>query len=126
MITPLVILQNKIPHVCIDLIQSYINCDIAQQAANKSYDLIINNIHKRNDLYRDFVWDNYVYPICYCNNCPDNGRHKIFKKKDCDHCFVFDSTMKYYTQEFMEKIWNENIPYDSSYEYEEYEQDYDY
>ena len=137
MITPLVLLQNKIPQECIDLIQKYVSCSIAEEAANKSYDIIINNIHQRNNLYRDFVWDNYVYPNCFCNNCPDNGRHKLFKKRDCDHCFIFESTMTYYTEEFMEKIWNENIPYDNSSEYsnedyeyleyeEYYEQDYDY
>ena len=104
MITPLVLLQNKIPQECIDLIQKYVSCSIAEEAANKSYDIIINNIHQRNNLYRDFVWDNYVYPNCVCNNCPDNGKYKVYKKNDCNHCFIFESTTRYMPNDFNECI----------------------
>ena len=90
--TPLIILKNKLPVDLINLIQTYMTNDIVTKAVSKYFD----KLYQKKDEYDDFVWDNYVFPNCQCNNCPENGLHKLFKRKDCNVCFMFESSLWYY------------------------------
>lgn len=92
---------NKLPNEVADLVRQYRGINTIAYAAIREY---YNYLFKKKELYEDFVWANYVYPKCVCNNCPDNGRHKIYKRKDCDECFKFESTFIYTPTDFVECI----------------------
>ena len=98
--TPIEELSYLIPREVINNIQKYTVNNVAIHALNNYFDYL----YVKKELYEDFVWNNYVYPNCKCNNCPDNGMYKIYKRKDCDACFMFDSTHIYTPIDFMECI----------------------
>jgi|TARA_Y100000992_G_scaffold120854_2_gene79207 hypothetical protein len=124
--SPLKIIENNfgLPRDVLNIIQSYIVNNIAYSAISSYF----NNLYAKKNLYEEFVWANYVIPRCYCNNCPDNGVRKIFRKKDCDPCFIFESTYRYMPNDFTECIIENNqfrkIQYGEkeSNDYEEYEE----
>jgi hypothetical protein len=60
----------------------------------------------KKEKYEEFIYFNYIYPNCSCNNCPYNGKYKIYKKKDCNPCFIFESTFTYMPNNFNECIIN--------------------
>lgn len=128
--SPLKIIENnfELPRVVLNNIQSYIVNNIAYSAISSYF----NHLYAKKLLYEEFVWANYVNPRCYCNNCPDNGVNKIFRRKDCDACFIFENTYRYMPNDFVECIIKNNqfrkIHYDEKEsndyeEYEEYEED---
>ena len=100
MISPVKILEDKLPQDIINIIQSYLVNNIAYNAISSYFD----RLYIKKNKYEEFVWDNYVYPKCACNNCPDNGKYKIYKKRDCDECFKFESTFMYTPNDFVECI----------------------
>ena len=100
MISPVKILEDKLPQDIINIIQSYLVNNIAYNAISSYFD----GLYIKKNKYEEFVWDNYVYPKCACNNCPDNGKYKIYKKRDCDECFKFESTFMYTPNDFVECI----------------------
>ena len=124
---PLQILNDKLPQDIIDNIRLYVVNEIAYQAINKYY----NHLYKKKELYEEFVCVNYIYPNCKCNNFPDNGRYKMYKRKDCNDCFIFDSTFTYMPEDFRICIWDNNqfkkIRYYPNYEKSEeyYDEDED-
>ena len=108
-ITPINILINEIknyefPETVINNIQKYMKNDIAYEVIQKHY----GNLYDKKDLYEKFILNNYVFPKCYCNNFPDNGRNKLFRKKDCDYCYRFEYTSIYKLKDF--EICIENNP----------------
>ena len=94
----------ELPDTVINHIQKYLKNDIVYEAINKYY----GYLYDKKKLYEEFVWNNYVFPKCYCNGCPDNGRNKLFRRKDCDYCFIFQFTSKYKLTDF--EICIENNP----------------
>ena len=92
---------NKLPNEVADLVRQYRGINPIAYVAIREY---YNSLFKKKELYEEFVWANYVYPNCACNNCPDNGRHKIYKRKDCNECFKFESTFIYTPNDFVECI----------------------
>ena len=126
--SPLIILEKytDLPIEALDIIQSYLVNNIAY-AAIASY---FSHLYMKKEKYEEFIWNNYVYSQCYCNNCPDNGVRKIFKKRDCDPCFIFENTFTYMPNDFNECILNNNqfrkIYYGEKKtdEYQEYEYEY--
>jgi hypothetical protein len=129
--SPLIILQNNfnLPREILDMIQLYLINDTVNNALMPYFE----HLYMKKEKYEDFVYFNYVYPNCSCNNCPDNGKHKIYKKKDCNACFMFGSTFTYIPNDFNECIINnpqfQKIYYNETktieYEDEEY-YEYDY
>ena len=100
-ITPINILINEIknyefPETVINNIQKYMKNDIAYEVIQKHY----GNLYDKKDLYEKFILNNYVFPKCYCNGCPNNGCNKLFKRKDCNYCFIFQYTSKYIPTDF--------------------------
>jgi len=94
------ILSKKLPDEIINNIRKYMVNEIAYEALQQYF----NYLYEKKEKYEEFVWNNYVYPKCKCNNCPDNGKYKIYKKRDCDECFKFESTFMYTPNDFVECI----------------------
>jgi len=92
---------NKLPNELADLVRQYRGVNTIAYAAIRKY---YNSLFKKKELYEEFVWSNYVYPQCNCNNCPNNGVKKLYKRKDCDQCFRFESTFIYTPNDFIECI----------------------
>ena len=105
MITPLVILEDKLPQVTIDLIQSYLKNDFANEIVGEYFD----KLYEKKENYDDFIFTNYVYPKCKCNNCPDNGVNKIFKRRDCNVCFMFESEVWHFNRYY--ECISDNLQY---------------
>lgn len=131
--SPLKLLENNfhLPREVLDKIQIY----LVNDTANNALKLYFDHLYTKKNLYEEFIFENYVYPKCYCNNCPDNGVRKIFKKKDCDPCFIFESTFTYVPNDFNECVIDnpqfKKIYYDEKKsiefidEYDEYEYEYE-
>ena len=102
--SPIIILENNfnLPREILDTIQLYLKNDTANNAIISYFE----HLYMKKEKYEDFVYYNYVYPICSCNNCPYNGKHKIYKRKDCNPCFIFESTFTYMPNDFNECIIN--------------------
>lgn len=94
------ILKKELPDEIINNIRKYMVNEIAYEALQQYF----NYLYEKKEKYEEFVWNNYVYPNCACNNCPDNGKYKIYKKRDCNECFKFESTFMYTPNDFVECI----------------------
>jgi len=94
------ILKKELPDEIINNIRKYMVNEIAYEALQQYF----NYLYEKKEKYEEFVWNNYVYPNCVCNNCPDNGKYKIYKKRDCNECFKFESTFMYTPNDFVECI----------------------
>lgn len=85
-LTPLIIFKDIFPDTIIDKIQSYIKNDLI-------YDCMLNYyyiLQEKKELYNNFVIANYIEPLCYCRNFPENGVRKIFRKKECSPCCEYE------------------------------------
>jgi len=87
-ITPLEILDKHLPREIINYIQQYLTYEIANTAIREYFEYL----EYKKEQYEDFVLDNYVFPNCQCVHAPENGQHKVYKRKDCSECFKFDCT----------------------------------
>tara|TARA_B100000902_G_C26549965_1_gene546684 strand:+ start:75 stop:476 length:402 start_codon:yes stop_codon:yes gene_type:complete len=131
--SPLKIIENNfdLPREILDTIQLYLKNDTVNNALISYFE----HLYMKKEKYEAFIYYNYIYPKCYCNNCPYNGKNKIYKKKDCNPCFIFESTFTYMPNDFNECIihnpqfqkiyYNEKKSSEYNDEYEEYYQ-YDY
>lgn len=102
--SPLVLFKDTFPQEIINHIQEFMINDSVYEALREYF----NKLYYKKELHEEYIWDNYVYPKCYCNNCPDNGVNKLFKRKDCDECFKFQSTLVYMPENFQLCIWDNN------------------
>jgi len=102
--SPLVLFKNTFPEEVINHIQSFIINEHVYEALRNYF----NNLYDKKESHNEFIWDNYVYPKCFCDNCPDNGVTKIFKRRDCDECFKFEYTLIYMPEDFQHCIWDNN------------------
>lgn len=132
--SPIIILENNfnLPREILDTIQLYLINDTVNNALISYFE----HLYMKKEKYEAFVYYNYIYPICSCNNCPYNGKHKIYKRKDCNPCFIFESTFTYMPNDFNECIihnpqfqkiyYNEKKSSEYNDEDEEYYYEYDY
>ena len=112
--TPLSIVLNeiedcKLPHSIINNIQTYMRNDLMYKCLQEYF----NKLYEKKEICEEKAYDKYVYPNCVCNNCPDNGRRKIFKRRDCSDCFEYECRQmndEYAPQDFHECI-KENPQY---------------
>lgn len=107
--TPLTIIEQFFPQEVLNIIQSYLINDIAKKALIKYYDYLYEK--KISD--DEEIYNNYVYPLCVCRNCPDNGKNKIFIRKECWHCDEYDMNVflnNYACEQFILCIKN-NLQY---------------
>ena len=87
MITPLIVFKEKLPQETLDQIQQYLPpCDIVVNALKKHYD----ELYDEKLIADEEAFEKLIYPNCRCRNCPDNGQHKIFNRKDCWYCDEYE------------------------------------
>ena len=110
MITPLIIFEDLLPQVILDNIQQYlpVNNNI-NEAIKKYYDVL----YERKLIDDENAWDKIVYPNCVCPNCPDNGKTKIYKRKECSVCYEYEvkSYSGFYTSEMYSIVVGDNPQY---------------
>ena len=90
-ITPLSIVLDeiedcKLPHSIINNIQTYMRNDLMYKCLQEYF----NKLYEKKEICEEKAYDKYVYPNCVCNNCPDNGRRKLFNRRDCSDCFEYE------------------------------------
>ena len=120
MISPLILFENKLPKELLNYIQNYLTNDIAINALKEYFSYLY---HKK-ELYEDFVYDQYILPNCKCRRYY-NSRAQRWKTRECDSCFIFDSTFTYMSEDFRmcimdnpqyQKIqYGKNVEYDDEY-----------
>ena len=76
----------KLPDNIIDNIQLYMRNDLMYKCLQEYF----NKLYEKKEMCEEEAYEKYVYPNCVCRNCPDNGRRKIFKRKDCSDCFEYE------------------------------------
>ena len=81
------VLNNILPEVILFRIQHYLPVKSVIKEAIQNYYI---KLHLKKEFLEESIWQKYIYPNCYCKNCPDNGRNKIFKRRDCDPCFRYE------------------------------------
>lgn len=85
--TPVTMFEQILPQELLDQIQQYLTVnDEVKNAIKKYYDYLYDG--KISDDEKAF--EKNVYPLCVCSNCPDNGREKIFKRKECWYCDEYE------------------------------------
>lgn len=85
--SPLTLICSKynVPQELENIIQSYMTNDFMYKALQEYYDYLFTT----QELYDDFVYDNYIVPNCYCNP------GLIARKRECSHCYYYEYTHKY-------------------------------
>lgn len=125
--SPLIILNKIFPEEVLNKIQLYLPVNNEIKNAIKKY---YKDLYDKKEIDDDEAYIKYTYPKCICYNCPDNGRNKIFKKKDCWHCDEFD--FKKYNDEYASDKFHlviknnlqyEKIMYNEYYNYDDDEDD---
>ena len=60
----------------------------------KALNYYFNYLHYSEDLYSDFIYNQYVIRTCFC----DYSLRKY--GVDCKHCYKYESSREYITNEF--------------------------
>ena len=110
MITPLIIFEDLLPQVILDNIQQYLPVNNNINEAIKKY---YNVLYERKLIDDENAWDKIVYPNCVCPNCHDNGKTKIYKRKECSVCYEYEvkSYSGFYTSEMYSIVVGDNPQY---------------
>lgn len=87
MITPVTLFKDILPQAILDKIQKYLLVDDNISKALKNY---YNKLYTKKLDYEEEYFEKYVYKKCVCPNCPDNGRDKIFKRRECYYCTDYE------------------------------------
>jgi hypothetical protein len=85
--TPLVIFNNILPQEILDQIQQYLPVNENIRTALANY---YDKLYEKKVMDDEEAFEIHIYPNCVCANCPDNGRTKIFKRRDCNVCFEYE------------------------------------
>ena len=91
--SPLVLFKDKLPCEIINYIQLYLINDFAHKAIQE----YIHYLYYEQELYEDFVMQNYVFPNCDCHR---------YRKRECNACYEFEYTTKYHLSQYNVCIWN--------------------
>lgn len=119
--TPLIIFNEILPQEVLNQIQQYLPVNENIRLALSNY---YDKLYDKKVIDDEEVFEKYVYPKCVCANCPDNGRNKIYKRKDCDVCFEYETkehNCNYSSEEYHLVI--ENNPQYRKVKYGEYDND---
>ena len=85
--SPVYLFDNILPQELLNKIQQYLSVnDEVKNALKKYYD----ELYDQKILDDEDAYDKFVYPNCVCPNCPDNGRTKIFRRRECSRCFEYE------------------------------------
>lgn len=121
--SPVTIFNDILPQELLDQIQQYL-------PVNENIRLALANYYDK--LYDQKVIDDqeafeiHIYPNCVCANCPDNGRTKIFRRRECSVCFEHEMKehLGEYTNEQFHLVCKNNPQY-RKIAYNEYDSDSD-
>lgn len=121
--SPVTIFNDILPQELLDQIQQYL-------PVNENIRVALANYYEK--LYDQKVIDDeeafniHIYPNCVCANCPDNGRTKIFRRRECFVCFEHELKEHFgeYTNEQFHLVCKNNPQY-RKIAYNEYDSDSD-
>lgn len=99
--SPLILFENKLPRELLDIIQSYLINDIAYIMLKEYF----SYLYDKKELYEEFVYNNYVMPNCSCIRYFNSFANR-WKTKECDVCFIYESTLTYMPEDFRLCIWD--------------------
>ena len=119
MYTPLVIISDIFPQEILDQIQQYLSVNENIRTALASY---YDKLYDKKVLDDEEAFEIHIYPNCVCANCPDNGRNKIFRRRECSVCFEHE--MKEYLGEYTNEQFHlvcKNNPQYRKIAYKEYD-----
>ena len=91
---PLICSKYNVPQELENIIQSYMSNDFMYKALQEYY----HYLYYMQELYDDFVYENYISPNCYC--CPG----LIARRRECSHCYYYEYTYKYKMQPYIQCI----------------------
>ena len=98
--SPVTIFNDILPQEVLNQIQQYLPVnEYVRNALAKYYDKLYN----KKVMDDEEAFEIHIYPNCVCANCPDNGRTKIFKRRDCSVCFEYE------TKEYLGEYTNEQF-----------------
>lgn len=125
MISPLIILKNKLPQEILNNIQSYLTNNIVNKALICYYDYL----YYKNELYDDFITRQYIEPNCKCIKYWSNIANR-YKFKECNTCCEYEYGNKYIPLDFRICIWDNpqynKIKRGDDIDYEMYNINFDY
>lgn len=98
--SPVIIFNDILPQEILDQIQQYLPVNEHIRTALASY---YDKLYDQKVIDDEDAFDNHIYPNCVCANCPDNGRTKIFKRRECSVCFEHE------TKEYLGEYTNERF-----------------
>ncbi len=64
----------------------------------RDHKLMMFIIEYTQELYDDFVYENYIVPNCYCNP------GLIARRRECSHCYYYEYTYKYKMEPYLQCI----------------------
>jgi hypothetical protein len=117
--TPLVIFNNILPQEVLDQIQQYLPVNEKIRTALANY---YDKLYEKKVMDDEEAFEIYIYPVCLCANCPDNGRNKVFIRRECAACFEHE--MKEYLGEYTNERFHlvcKNNPQYRKIAYKEYD-----
>lgn len=85
--SPVTIFNELLPQEVLDQIQQYLPVNENIRNALVSY---YDKLYDQKVIDDEDAFDNHIYPNCVCANCPDNGRDKIFRTRECSMCFEYE------------------------------------
>ena len=98
--SPVTIFNDILPQEVLNQIQQYLPVNENIRLALANY---YDKLYDQKVIDDDEAFDKHIYPNCVCANCPDNGRTKIFKRRDCSVCFEYE------TKEYLGEYTNEQF-----------------
>ena len=93
--SPVTIFNDILPQEVLNQIQQYLPVNEYVRNALAKY---CDKLYDKKVMDDEEAFEIHIYPNCVCANCPDNGRTKIFKRRECSVCFEHE--MKEYLGEY--------------------------
>ena len=85
--SPVYLFKEILPQEMLNKIQQYLPVNDEVKNALKKY---YHELYDQKMLDDEDAYDKFIYPNCVCSNCPDNGRNKIFRRRECSICFEYE------------------------------------
>ena len=121
--SPVTIFNDILPQELLDKIQQYLPVNENIRVALANY---YEKLYDQKVIDDEEAFEIHIYPNCVCENCPDNGRTKIFRRRECYVCFEHElkEHLGEYTNEQFHLVCKNNPQY-RKIAYNEYEYDSD-
>lgn len=117
--SPVTIFNDILPQEVLNQIQQYLPVNEYVRNALAKY---CDKLYDQKVIDDEEAFEIHIYPNCVCANCPDNGRTKIFRRRECSVCFEHE--MKEYLGEYTSEQFHlvcKNNPQYRKIAYKEYD-----